>query len=178
MVYFITESYLKTYTGYNNNIDMHKVEYLIQLCYEINVVELLGYHFSGWLLDKHQSVRDGNDTYTTVEERFVGYLQGFMSWYVNYDSVIELSDQLQNKGSLRQTGDFQIPSSESSTYYKSNKYKKNYESYKRIMSDFLCKNKEHFPEFISDQNDDSLIKKECRCCGDLDNLSDTGIMIV
>lgn len=177
--YFITEQYLKTYTGYNNNIDMSKTDFLIKLAFDIQITELLGSYFSDFLLAKHQLVIAGTAIYNTHETKLVDLIQSTMAWQVTFESVVELSDQLTNKGSIKQTGDYQQPSGDSAMKFKGAGYKTNVESYKRKMNEYLCKNHLQFPEFMSDDNSDSLVKSNCSSCnGSLDKLEDLGMFFV
>lgn len=177
--YFITENYLKTYTGYNNNIDMSKVEYLIKTAYDINITELLGSHFGEYLVNKHQQVISNNAIYDSFETVLIDLIQHTMAWKVNEDSIIELTVQLQNKGAIKQTGDYQIPSDNMLINAKKTMYKQNFESYKRKLNNYLCRNHDKFIEFMNDLNDDSIVKKNCKGCNSgLDDLEDYGLMVI
>jgi hypothetical protein len=177
MRYFITENFLKNYTGYNNNIDMSKVEYLIKMTYDIEICPLLGDYFANYLLDLHQAVINGTYTYTSLEDRLVELIQYTMSWNVNRESVIELSDQLTNKGSIQNNGDYQMPSPLVSMRYKLENYNSNYQAYVEKLSNFLCENKDSFPEFIDKLNTNSKILKSCTCCNN-SALVDYGLFFV
>ena len=178
--YFITENYLKKYTGYNNNIDMSKVEYLIETTYDIVIVDLLGTYYSNYLLERHQEVINNLYTYTIREQKIVDLIQRTMAWRVNEDSVIELSTQLQNKGTLKQSGDYQSPADFMAVNDKKRLYKQNFEDYKRRLNLYICRFHEDLVEFMDIRNDDSLIKNNCSGCnkGRGNDLDDYGIMFI
>lgn len=180
MIYFITENYLKNNTAFNNNIDMTKVEFLIPMAYDIVIVPLLGLYFSTYLLNKHQNVVLGTETYTTKEEALVDLIQPTMAWYVCSESVFDLTNQLQNKGLLTQNGDYQNSTNDNQTKYISERFFKNKEAYQNRLNHYLCKNSKDFPEFLSDDNDNSLIKDNCDNCNNsgLDDLMNTGLLII
>ena len=177
--YFITDNFIKKNTAFNNNIDMTKVDHLINMSFDITIVPLLGSYFSDYLLNKHQDMLAENYVYTTFEEKLVDLIQYTMAWDVCYNAVYELSDQLQNKGPLKQNGDFQSPSSDSQVKYMAQRYKQNVEAYKNRLNKFLCKNHIEFADFIIDDNDDSDVKESCTGCNKgLDNLQDYGMFFV
>lgn len=176
MIYFITETFLKTYTAFNNNIDMSKVEHIIKTSFDLNIEEMLGTYFSSYLLAKHQLVIANQATYTPYEEKLVDYIQLTIAWGATYDSVYALSDQLTNKGPQKQFSDYSTPSDDVSLKMISGRYKKTFQSYQKKMNDYLCTNAEHFPQFMDDLNNDSFVKRSCNnCCGGkMDKLFDIG----
>lgn len=180
MIYFITEKYLKENTPIANNVDMSKIDYLSRVAYDIVIVPLLGFHFAEWLLAKHQEVIIGTYTYNSFEERLVDLIQNTIAWNVAYDAVYDLSSQLQNKGLLSQSGDYQNYAGDSQVKYMAQRYKDNVEAYKLRLNTYLCNNANEFNEFIIDTNTDSLIKEHCtKCCnGNLDDLQDYGMFFV
>ncbi len=80
MIYFITENYLKTYMPIGNNVDMSKIEHIIKLTYDISIENYIGEYFADYLLNKHQLVISGQDTYTIYEAKLVDLIQYTMGW--------------------------------------------------------------------------------------------------
>lgn len=175
MIYFITENFIKKNSPLTNNVNISKIEYLIEDSFELVIVNLLGYKFANFLLEKHQEVISGNDPYSEIEERLVGYIQKTMVWNVAFSSVEALSDSVTNKGAQKQFGDFSNSSTDSQIRFLSEKYYQRFQDYQDVLIDFLCKNKDEFPEFISSENKGSLILKNCGC-GDND-VRDLGITV-
>lgn len=178
MKYFITESYLKTFTPYNLNIDMNKIDYSFKLIFDTHICELLGNHFANYLLDKHQLVADGTQVYTSYEERVVDYLQDIMSWNVAITAMIEIADQITNVGVVQGITDNTTISSASAHKTKQDYYKNNVNSYVTKLSKYLCANKENIPQYKTELNDDSIIKNNCGCCNGLGGIIDIGIDII
>lgn len=179
MKYFITEKFIKDNTAFNNNVDMTKVDHLIHMSYDILIVPLLGMYFANYILNKHQDVINNIATYTIEEEKLVDLIQYSMAWDVCYNAVYELSDQLQNKGLLKQNGDFQSPSGDGQVKYMADRYRSNVQSYKDRLSKYLCKNADLFSNFIIEDNDDSLVKDNCSGCNkNMDGLQDYGLFFV
>lgn len=175
MIYFITEKYLKDFTPIGNNVDMSKIDYLINDSYNLVASRLLGSYFAKWLLDKHQTVVSGSGTYTAPEDELVDKLQSVMAWHVVMSGIEGLSDNLTNKGAQKSYGDYSNSSSDTQVRFLSQKYSNKFEEYKDVLINFMCENKTEFPEFTSELNKSSLILKSCKCGGN--DLRDLGLMI-
>lgn len=160
-IYFITERFLRDYSGFTNNINIQKISYLIKINYEITIVDLLGSYFSNYLLNKHQDVLNNIDTYTTEEEELVDIIQYIIAFGVNYDSVSELSFTMYNKGVQVQDGDFSKNADFGMIKRKQDNYKNIMNNYILKLDKYLKNNKENFPEFIDKLNDDSKLKDKC-----------------
>lgn len=175
MIYFITENYLKKFTPIGNNVDVSKIDYLVNDAFNLTIERLLGTHFANWLLDKHQDVINGSYTYSSDEEKLVDLVQRVMAWNVVHSGIEGLSDYLTNKGAQKQYGDYSNASSDNQVRFLSEKYFKRFQEYQDVLIDYLCENKTKFAEFSEEKNKDSLILKNCSCGGN--DIRDIGLTI-
>lgn len=179
MKYFITESYLKNYSPLNLNIDMNKINFTFKMIYDVNICELIGTYFADFLLQKHQDIANGTDNYNTYEEQLVDIIQNVMLWEVALSSIVELSHQITNSGIVNGFADNQNPSPTNMYSKKQDYYQGVLNSYITKLSNYLCKNKEHFNKYTDDLNNDSRIKNTCSCCnGSQNDIIDIGIVII
>ncbi len=101
MIYFITESYLKTQTPITANVDVNDVVPYIKTQSDMRVQPILGTYFYNYMLTGYNAQTLNND-----EETLVTYIQPVVAWRSAEDAVFGLSYQLKNKGIQQQFGDY------------------------------------------------------------------------
>ena len=158
MNYFITETYLETYTPITANIDVTDVTPWVKTAAEMWIQPILGTYFYEDLLTKYNA-----QTLSGSEITIVGMIQPAIAWRAASDAVYGLSRQLKNKGLQRQDGEFSSSVELSEVEFAMAHYRQKGEFYENQISKYLCANKDLFSAFTSTLNTDSLIKPQCGC---------------
>lgn len=154
MQYFITENYLKDNVPVTNNVDMNDIIFNVRISSDFNIRPILGTYFYNHMLDGYN-----NQTLNGDELELLDYIQPAVAWRAVAESVITLSYQLKNKGIQTQSGDFSLNADKSEIMFLVHHYNDKASGYERMLSTYLNETKILFPEFISDLNKDSIIKK-------------------
>ena len=100
MLYFITETYLKTNTPITANVDVTDVTPYIATQAQLRAQPILGTVFYKHLLDAYNLQTLTNDEQTLVE-----FIQPVVAWRSAEDAIFGLTYQLKNKGLQTQFGD-------------------------------------------------------------------------
>ena len=93
MLYFITETYLKTNTPITANVDVTDVTPYIKTQADLRVQPILGSVFYNALLADYNA-----QTLNPDEETLVGFIQPVVAWRSAEDAIFGLTYQLKNKG--------------------------------------------------------------------------------
>ena len=93
MIYFVTESYLKTNTPITKNVDVTDVAPYIRPASDMRLQAILGSYFYTYLLAKYNA-----QTLTNDEETLVEKIKPCVAWRAAEQAVFGLSYQLKNKG--------------------------------------------------------------------------------
>lgn len=153
MIYFVTESYIKSKTPITQNVDVNEITPFIATVSDMRIQPILGTYFYNDILTKYNA-----QTLTADETTLVSKIQPCIAWYAAADAVFALTYQLKNKGLQKQNGDY----SESVTaeevadgieYYQA---KANF--YEQRLRVWLKENKALFTNFTSSDNTDSDMK--------------------
>lgn len=172
-VYFITEKYLKDKTDIATTVSMDKIDFLPETVYDMQIKFRLGTYFANYLLEKHQLVITGNDTYTPTELELVKLIQKVMAWYICYNTIITLSWQTTNSGTTQNFGDYQQAVQDPTIMHKMDRMKQNGDFYLNQLERYICKNSKDLPQFTDKLNDDANIN----CCL-FSNDTNLGIMFI
>lgn len=171
MIYFVTENYLKNNTPITKNVDVNEITPFLRPVCEMRVEVILGTYFYEYLLDAYN-----NQNLSTDEEDLVERIQPVVAWRAAEQAVFNLSYQLKNKGIQQQFGDYSQNVSQGEVAFSMEHYGQIAARYEDRLTKWLLKNKDLFPEFTSDANEDSLIKPTDDC-DDLDNFDNTMLVI-
>jgi len=101
MLYFITETYLKTNTPITANVDVTDVTPYIATQSALRIQPILGTTFYNHMLTAYN-----NQTLTPDEIDLVEFIQPVIAWRSAEDAVFGLTYQLKNKGLQTQNGDY------------------------------------------------------------------------
>lgn len=101
MIYFVTETYLKTNTPITKNVDVTDVMPYVATQARLKIAPILGKYFYDDILTKYNAQTLSADETTLVE-----YIQPVIAWYSAQDAAFGLSYQLKNKGVQVQFGDY------------------------------------------------------------------------
>lgn len=153
MIYFVTETYLKSQTPITANVDVTDVTPFVRTQCEMRVQPILGTYFYKYLLAKYNA-----QTLTTDEETLVSYIQPVVAWRSAEDAVFGLSYQLKNKGLQTQFGDNSNSVSIQEVNFGQDHYAQKASFYEARLSNYLKENKALYAEFTSELNKDSDLK--------------------
>jgi hypothetical protein len=164
MTHFITEAWLKQYTPVSANVDATAIYPSTITAADMWVQSVLGTYFYNDLLVKYN-----NQTLNLDEEKLVEIIKPVVAWYAAVEAPITLSYQIKNKGPQKQSSD----NSEALELNEIDALEQNFEKkaafYLNQLKKYILKHKDLFPEYLSDDNDDSIIKLS-KDEGDFNNL--------
>lgn len=163
MLYFITESYLKTNTPITANVDVTDVFPYVATQSQLRVMPILGTVFYNHMLAAYN-----NQTLTPDEEILVSFIQPVIAWRSAEDCVFGLTYQLKNKGLQTQFGDNSSSVSRSEVAFSMEHYAQKASFFEARLSRWLLANKNLFSLFTSLQNRDTDLRPmidACDCVG-------------
>lgn len=153
MIYFVTETYLKTKTPITQNVDVNEITPNVYTVSDMRIQPILGTHFYDDLLTKYN-----NQTLSADETTLVEKIQPCIAWYAASDAVFNLTYQLKNKGLQKQNGDFSEAVSFEETAFSIDHYAQKAAFYERRLRVYLRENSDLFAEYTSTDNTDSDMK--------------------
>jgi hypothetical protein len=160
MLYFITETYLKTNTPITANVDVTDVTPYIATQAQLRVMPILGTVFYNDLLEKYN-----DQTLDPDEEVLVSFIQPVVAWRSAEDAVFGLTYQLKNKGLQTQFGDNSSSVSRSEVAFGMEHYAQKASFFEMRLIKYLVKNKNLYPLFISQANRDTDLRPQVECLG-------------
>lgn len=163
MLYFITETYLKTNTPITANVDVTDVTPYIKTQADLRVQPILGSVFYNYLLDEYNT-----QTLNPDEETLVGFIQPVVAWRSAEDAVFGLTYQLKNKGLQTQFGDYSGSVSRAEVAFGMEHYAQKASFFEQRLIKYLLANKNLFPQFTSLANRDTDLRPQieaCNCVG-------------
>lgn len=153
MNYFVTLAWLKAYTPVSANIDETLIFPFVPTSSDMWIQPILGTYFYQDLLAKYNA-----QTLNPDEVNLVEVIKPAIAWRTASEAPIGLTFQLKNKGLQTQNSDNSESVDLADAEAVELKYVKKAEFYENQVKKYLYKNKDLFPEYLSDLNDDSLIK--------------------
>lgn len=163
MLYFITETYLKTNTPITANVDVTDVTPYIKTQADLRVQPILGSVFYNYLLAEYNA-----QTLNPDEETLVGFIQPVVAWRSAEDAVFGLTYQLKNKGLQTQFGDYSGSVSRAEVAFGMEHYAQKASFFEQRLIKYLLANKNLFPQFTSLANRDTDLRPQieaCNCVG-------------
>lgn len=170
MIYFITESYLKTNTPITKNVDSTDIAPFLKPVCDTRIETILGTYFYEYLLTGYNAQTLNADETTLVER-----IQPVVAWRAAEQCAFGLSYPLKNKGIQSQFGDYSQNVSQGEVAFTMDGYGQIAARYENRLGDWLLENKDLFPEFTSSLNKNSLIKPIDDCT---DNDYDNTMMVI
>jgi len=159
MLYFITETYLKTNTPITANVDVTDVTPYIKTQADLRVQPILGSVFYNYLLAKYNA-----QTLNPDEETLVGFIQPVVAWRSAEDAIFGLTYQLKNKGLQTQFGDNSGSVSRAEVAFGMEHYAQKASFFEQRLIRYLLANKNSFPLFISQKNRDTDLRPQIDAC--------------
>ena len=163
MLYFITETYLKTNTPITANVDVTDVTPYIKTQADLRVQPILGSVFYNYLLAEYNA-----QTLNPDEETLVGFIQPVVAWRSAEDAIFGLTYQLKNKGLQTQFGDYSGSVSRAEVAFGMEHYAQKASFFEQRLIKYLLANKNLFPQFTSLENRDTDLRPQieaCNCVG-------------
>lgn len=167
MLYFITETYLKTNTPITANVDVTDVTPYIATQSALRIQPILGTTFYNYLLNAYNT-----QTLTPNEIDLVEFIQPVIAWRSAEDAVFGLTYQLKNKGLQTQNGDYSASVSRSEVAFGMEHYAQKASFFEQRLIRWLLANKNLFPLFISTTNMDTDLRpmfNHCSCINEYNN---------
>lgn len=161
MLYFITETYLKTNTPITANVDVTDVTPYIATQSALRIQPILGTTFYNHMLNAYNT-----QTLTPDEIDLVEFIQPVIAWRSAEDAVFGLTYQLKNKGLQTQNGDYSASVSRSEVAFGMEHYAQKASFFEQRLIRWLLANKNLFPIFISTTNMDTDLRpmfNNCSC---------------
>jgi hypothetical protein len=163
MIYFITETYLKTQTPITANVDVNDVVPYIKTQSDMRVQPILGTYFYNYMLSGYNAQTLNGD-----EETLVTYIQPVVAWRSAEDAVFGLSYQLKNKGIQQQFGDYSNAVTQNEVSFSMEHYAQKASFFEQRLIRYLLANKNLYPLFTSQENRDTDLRpqiEQCNCVG-------------
>lgn len=172
MDFFVTPEWLKINLPVNKNVDNANVVPLIKATADMWVRSILGTFFYNDLLTKYN-----NQTLSTDEKTLVNdYIKYAVGWKASSEIILTTSYELKNKGIQTQSGDFSANAEFKEINFMVHHYSDKADFYENRLSVYLKDNKDLYPNFISDSNTDSTVKKNL--CNDSGSNFTTNILFI
>jgi len=168
MLYFITETYLKTNTPITANVDVNDVTPYIATQSALRIQPILGTTFYNYLLSAYNA-----QTLTPDEVDLVEFIQPVIAWRSAEDAVFGLTYQLKNKGLQTQSGDYSASVSRSEVAFGMEHYAQKAAFFEQRLIRWLLANKNLFPIFIGTTNMDTDLRpmfNHCSCINEYNNV--------
>jgi len=144
---WITQSYLKTLTPINNNVDVNDVQPHIETAQLIYTRELLGKLFYDYLDDKFI-----NNTFSTKEAELFDIIKQSIAYRSAEIALPFLSIKVRNKGTVRLNDEFAQPASLEEMKYLRHELKNRSEYFEKRVLEFLCQYSVDFPLWTAGQD--------------------------
>tara|TARA_R110002050_G_scaffold32264_3_gene83122 strand:+ start:5668 stop:6171 length:504 start_codon:yes stop_codon:yes gene_type:complete len=150
---FITEDYIKKYTPLSQNISAKDIYSNVLVASDLHTQPLLGTNFYNYLLTKYD-----NKTLSDDEIKLVEYIQPSLAYRSASMTLPFLNFQIKNKGIQTQNGDNSDSVDKSVVSYLKNELDNRAEFYEKRLINYLCDNKDLYPNY-TDGNDDDIEPK-------------------
>lgn len=151
--YFVGEVFFKQETGNSNSIQVENIAPFIKMAALMWQQSILGSYFMNDLLVKYNA-----GTLSVDEQNLVLQMKPGIAWRAEADVIQETSVKMSNKGLQKQNSDFSTEVDDVTIANRIIKSVQRAEFYESFLIKYLTKNKDLFPVFLSDENDDSIIK--------------------
>lgn len=156
MIHFVTEKFLKTYGVITDNVDVTDFSPLVKSASIAFIRPMLGTVFFNDLLAKYN-----DQTLSADEETLVAKMQFAISWRMMAEAGVTLTYQLKNKGYQTQSGENSDAVADDVVWKLYTHYNQKAFVFQDEIKTYLKENKDLYPVFMSEANNDSSIKDTC-----------------
>lgn len=144
---FVSETYIKTATGLNKNIDANDIIANVDWAEKGWLRPILGKYFYNYLIGVYSA-----QTLSTDEEDLVELIKPAVAYRAAAESIVLLTAQVKNKGPQLQSGDFSNNVDESLMYKVEGKLRGRAEQFENDIKDWLCEYSDLYPNYTSSLN--------------------------
>jgi hypothetical protein len=146
-IIWITQSYLKSLTPINNNVDVTEVSSHIETAQLIYTRELLGK-----LLYDDLDTKIKSNTLSTIETELVDIIKQSIAYRSAEIALPFLSFKIRNKGAVKLRDEFADPVSLDEMKYLKNELSNRAEYFEKRVQDFLCEYSTDFPLWLKSKD--------------------------
>jgi hypothetical protein len=171
MIYFVTKQDLEDNLPISGNADVNDYYFNVKTSADMFTRSILGTYFYNDLLVKYNAQTMNGD-----ELNLLSYIQMAIAWRTASESVITLSYQLKNKGIQTQSGDFSSNAEYKDLMFLVHHYSDKASFYDNRLFTYLVDNKDLYPVFLDNLNNDSTAKKSA-CNGSNNNFNSNILFI-
>lgn len=147
MVYFISETYIRENTVFNQNLDIKDIVQNIDPAQDMYIQPILGTNFYNYLLDSYSA-----QTLTTDETTLVMHIKPALAYRAAEMALPFIQYQIKNKGPQSQFGDNSAGVDQTVLSYLRNELKNRAEFYETRLKNYLCQNSNLFSGYTSSTN--------------------------
>jgi hypothetical protein len=148
---FVTPTEVRQNTTLTHNVDENDITPIIAAIETQWIEPILGTYFMDYL--------DALTNPSANETKLIAKIKPAIWWGVTSELTISLSYRLVNKGLQKQSGEFSEPLEVQEVGFVAKEYSKKRDVFLSRLVDYLKANKNLFPQFLSDNNNDSDVKK-------------------
>ncbi len=148
---FVTPTEVRQNTTLTHNVDENDINPIVNAIQSQWIEPILGTYFMEYLL--------ALTTPSANETKLLNKIKPAIWWGVTSELSISLSYRLVNKGLQKQSGEFSEPLEVQEVGFVAKEYSKKRDIFLSRLVDYLKANKALYPQFLSDNNNDSDVKK-------------------
>ena len=149
MVYFISETYIRENTVFNQNLDIKDIVQNIDPAQDMFIQPILGTTFYESLLNSYSA-----QTLTVDETTLVMHIKPALAYRAAEMALPFIQYQIKNKGPQSQFGDNSAQVDQTVLSYLRNELKNRAEFYETRLKNYLCQNSNLFSGYTSNNNVD------------------------
>jgi hypothetical protein len=147
--YFISETYLRENTPFNQNLDINDIVNNIDPASDMHIQPILGKNFYDSLLLSYSA-----QTLTANETTLVMHIKPALAYRAAELSLPFIQYQIKNKGPQTQSGDNSAAIDLTTLRYLTNELKNRAEFYEQRLINYLCDNSASFPAYTTNNSTD------------------------
>lgn len=157
---FVNELYIKQFTPIGDLVQYTEIEPKLHLAQDTYIQDFLGSNFYNYLQESAI-----NNTLNPDELELVSLIRPALAWRVASKTLPYLHYQIKNKGVQQQRGEYTDPADLSVIRFLKGDLDTDADFYSQRLVNWLCKNRNLFPEFKFDNSDDISPKNNDYDCG-------------
>jgi len=148
--YLISETYIKENSTFNQNLDIKELlTPNIPVAQDMHIQPVLGSNYYDIILERYK-----NQTLTENEIKLVEHIKPVLLYRACELSVPMITMQMKNKGLMSQSGENSESANQSGMVYYRNELINRAEFYSKRLTEYLEDNKNLYPEYTTNNNDD------------------------
>ena len=153
-ILFTSEAYIKKFTPIGELVDWSDIEPTVHLTQDSYIQDVLGTNFYNYLQGVYSA-----QTLNADEITLMNHIKPALGHRVAEQAAPFINYQIKNKGIMTQNGDYSDAVDLDNLKYVRNELKNRAEFYTKRLSNYLCDNKDLFPEYKNDNDTDMTPNK-------------------